>query len=395
MTLGATIDPQYMQHAINLALRASRQALPNPCVGAVLVHNNAIIGQGYHQAYGEPHAEPNAIKSVKDPSLLIDSTLHVTLEPCAHYGKTPPCADLIIEKKIPRVVVGCRDPFPHVAGRGIQKLLSAGVQVIENVLHDECVVANKRFILAHTEKRPYIILKWAQTEDGYLAPENNIRAQISSPESQELTHYWRGQEMAILIGANTARIDNPLLTVRYTHHYQQHELPPTNPQRIILAGSKPIPTDLLVWNTDAKTLLVTPTGSLHESIPAHIERCILTDSSAPLTQVCATLYQRSILSVLVEGGSETLQSFLDAGLWDEIRVFVAPTRFGHGVRAPTLERNIRNTHNELRPASTEAMNQAPPLRPEHVIQSGGDTLKMYVNPELRRRLGVGQLVRIA
>ena len=392
MTLGASIDPRYMQHAINLALRASRKTLPNPCVGAVLVHKDAIIGQGYHKAYGEPHAEPNAISSVQDPSLLSDSTLYVTLEPCAHFGKTPPCADLIIEKRIPRVVVGCRDPFPHVAGQGIQRLLSAGVRVIENVLHDTCVVANKRFILAHTEKRPYIILKWAETEDGYLAPGTHMRAQISSPESQELTHYWRGQEMAILIGATTARTDNPLLTVRHTRHYQQHELPPINPHRIVLAGETAIPTDLLVWNNDAETLVFTPSSSLHGNIPAHIERHPLNDSSPALEQLCAALYQRSILSVLVEGGSKTLQSFLDAGLWDEIRVFVAPTRFGHGVCAPKLRRKTCVEYQQTVAGDRQEMDT---LQPEQILQSGGDTLKMYVNPNLRHKLGVGQSMQIA
>jgi diaminohydroxyphosphoribosylaminopyrimidine deaminase/5-amino-6-(5-phosphoribosylamino)uracil reductase len=390
MKAADSINPQYMQHAINLALQASRKTLPNPCVGAVLVYKDTILAEGYHQAYGAPHAEPNAINAVSDRALLAESTLYVTLEPCAHYGKTPPCADLIVATKIPRVVVGCRDPFPDVSGKGIEKLLSAQVSVVENVLHDRCVVANKRFILAHTARRPYIILKWAQTEDGYLAPEENTRYQISSPESQQLTHYWRGQEMAILVGANTARIDNPLLTVRHTARYQQHELPALNPERIILAGQAPLPNDLLVWNADAKSLLFTPTGSLHRNIPSHIERHPLDDSRSYVRQVCDILYKRSTLSVLVEGGGKTLQAFIDAGLWDEMRVFVAPIRFGRGVPAPRLNEQPRNL---LQPAAA-SLPQATSLQPEQQIQSGIDTLKIYSNPELRRTLGVGHSVQI-
>ncbi len=209
------IEPQYMVRALELALKGGRSVAPNPMVGAVLAYEGAVIGEGYHQRYGGPHAEVAALSSVEDRSLVPYSTLYVTLEPCAHFGKTPPCADLIIDSGIKRVVVGCRDPFPQVSGLGIERLINAGISVTEGVMELECRAMNRRFIVAQREKRPYCILKWAQTRDGFIARTDLSSRWISSAPSRTLTHLWRSQEMAILVGRTTAAVDDPELTVRH------------------------------------------------------------------------------------------------------------------------------------------------------------------------------------
>jgi diaminohydroxyphosphoribosylaminopyrimidine deaminase/5-amino-6-(5-phosphoribosylamino)uracil reductase len=354
-----------MKRALRLADKATRSVLPNPTVGAVLVVEGRVIGEGYHERFGGPHAEVNAIAAVKDRQLLAKSTLYVTLEPCSHTGKTPPCVDLILTSKIRRVVIGCRDPYPQVAGRGIQALQDAGVDVTEGVLHDECVVANSRFILAHKMRRPYIILKWAQTSNGLLAPPSGEPTPISSAYSQALLHYWRGQEMAIAVGSNTARVDNPSLTARHLNVYRNDELPPRQPTRVIIGDASRLPENLALWTPDAPTMVFFPAQGPH-NINTHNARVWHYDPGQSLvTQVCRALYEQRLLSVIVEGGAVTLQSFIDADLWDEIRVFSAPFSFPSGKAAPLL-----------------------PHRPHLVTTSGPDTLELIAHPQLASRLGI-------
>lgn len=301
----------YMQRCLELARKGAGYTAPNPMVGCVIVdESNNIIGEGYHQAYGGPHAEVNAIASVKDKTQLKHSTLYVNLEPCAHYGKTPPCANLIVEMGIPRVVIGMKDPHEKVAGKGIEILLQSGIEVIVGVEENACRELNKRFITFHEKQRPYIVLKWAQTADGFIGkPGEKIK--ISHPETDVLVHQWRSEEQAILIGSRTAINDNPELTVR--------QVKGRNPIRLILNNKSPLPPDLKIWNNEAATYVI-------ESSP--------NDSLHPFLQFCRTNH---IISVLVEGGAYTLQHFINAGLWDEARVITNPNLTLHtGIKAPAL-----------------------------------------------------------
>lgn len=357
----------FMQRALDLGVQSRRSVLPNPCVGAVLVNSGQIIGAGYHEKFGGPHAEVNAIESVKDRALLSDSTLYVTLEPCSHTGKTPPCAELIIRSKIPRVVLGCRDPFPQVAGRGIKALKDAGIEVREGLLHDECVIANSRFILAHKLRRPYIILKWAQTSDQFIAPNCRVTKQISCPYSQQLLHYWRGAEMAIAVGSNTAREDNPRLTARQLTLYNQNELPPKQPIRVMIGDGSLLPRQLHIFEPDAATILFIPNTKEVAPTPANINIFKYDPSQLLLPQICHTLYEQQILSIIIEGGAHTLKGFIESDLWDEARVFTAPSSFGSGVKAPELN-----------------------YTPDQISQSGIDTLSITFNPKLASRLGIDQ-----
>ena len=351
----------YMRRALTLAVKGGRMVMPNPMVGAVLVHKNRIIGEGYHEVYGGPHAEVNAIRAVRDPKLLKDSTLFVTLEPCAHFGKTPPCADLVIESGIRHVVVGCRDPFPEVAGRGIAKLQSAGITVTE-LLRDECVLLNRRFILAHRERRPYVILKWAQSADGYLAPPPPHHGWFTSHQSRELVHRWRAEEMAIVVGTRTVLIDNPSLTVRFGQDTRSETSAPKNPLRVTVDRAGVLKPDMNIFNSEARTLVFgAPPAGVAESVQS-----IPLDASVPLTtQICRDLYERRILSLIVEGGAETLKGFLALGLWDEARVFQAPVEFNGGVKAPLI-----------------------PTGPQIVTTSGDDTITAVIHPSVPDRLGI-------
>lgn len=363
MTESHTVNPACMDRAISLATLGARAALPNPCVGCVIEHDGTIIGEGYHKSFGGPHAEVNAIRNVGDRSLLSSATLYATLEPCSHFGKTPPCADLIVNSGIRRVVVGCRDPFPAVAGRGIQRLIEAGVEVIEDVHHDECVLINKRFMLAHRLKRPYIILKWAQTEDGYIAPDSGARTQISSHDSQLLVHHWRGQEMAVAVGSKTAQNDNPLLTVRHTDLFLPHELPARNPARVVVGEGSRLPLHLALFDGGSETILFSSQSDFHPPCIQGMRILPVSNRKPLLPQVCRALYESAILSLLVEGGTHTLQHFIESDLWDEARVFVAPRRFGSGTPAPAIT-----------------------CSPRTVVQSGHDTLRTYNHPKLPERL---------
>lgn len=305
------IDQRFMRRAIELAGHGLGNTSPNPMVGAVIVHDGKIIGEGYHRRCGEGHAEVNAVASVKDRSLLKDSTIYVTLEPCSHYGKTPPCSKLIIDSGIPRVAVGSTDPNEKVSGRGINMLRDAGVEVVVGVLEKECKEINPVFMTAHTYHRPWVTLKWAQSRDGYIdckrAAEESP-AIFSTPVTKALTHRLRSLSDAILVGSGTVKADNPLLDVRHWHG--------RNP-RPVIAGNPPSECKLLTDRHD--TIVVTGIPSA-ESIEGY------------LTQ----LFSQGITSVLVEGGAKLLQSFIDSGLWDMARIETAPVSLIDGVKAPKL-----------------------------------------------------------
>ncbi|MDR3137492.1 MAG: bifunctional diaminohydroxyphosphoribosylaminopyrimidine deaminase/5-amino-6-(5-phosphoribosylamino)uracil reductase RibD [Tannerellaceae bacterium] len=301
------MDEIFMRRCLELAEAGKGNTSPNPMVGAVVVYEGRIIGEGYHHRSGEPHAEVNAIAAVRNTNLLPSSTLYVNLEPCAHYGKTPPCADLIIEKNIRRVVVACLDPFPAVAGQGIYRLQQAGVEVVTGVLEKEARSLNKAFITCHEQHRPYIFLKWAQSADGFM---DRLRTdasfppvRFSSPASRRVVHKLRAEVDAIMVGRRTAELDDPSLTVR---HWAGR-----SPIRIVLGRQfKPSPQ-------------------------AHLSNgCVETHPLLP--QVLADLSERKLNSLLVEGGATLLQSFLEAGLWDEAHVEVAPFSLVEGVKAPDI-----------------------------------------------------------
>jgi diaminohydroxyphosphoribosylaminopyrimidine deaminase/5-amino-6-(5-phosphoribosylamino)uracil reductase len=315
----------FMERALELAALGGRAVMPNPMVGAVVVVDGKIVGEGYHHFYGGPHAEVAAIQSVGDPHILKRATLYVSLEPCSHFGKTPPCADLIIRSQIPTVVVGCRDPFPAVSGRGIQNLKEAGISVVEDVLHDECVDLNRRFMVAHQRKRPYVILKWAETTDGFIARSDYSSKWISCDASRTLTHRWRSEEMSILVGSVTARVDDPELTVRHVTG--------TNPLRVTVDNNLSLPSSHKLFNDTAETLVF----NLERNAIAG--RCTwkkYDPNPAMPIAIVQELYALKITSLIVEGGARTLQSFIDLGLWDEARVFISPQTFRLGIKAPLL-----------------------------------------------------------
>ncbi|MGM9802421.1 MAG: bifunctional diaminohydroxyphosphoribosylaminopyrimidine deaminase/5-amino-6-(5-phosphoribosylamino)uracil reductase RibD [Candidatus Limisoma sp.] len=305
------IDEKYMERALQLAALGRGRVSPNPMVGAVVVARGRIIGEGYHRRFGEAHAEVNAIGSVAaaDVPLLAESTIYVTLEPCAHYGKTPPCAKLIIDKHIPRVVVGSPDPFREVAGRGVAMLRAAGVEVVEGVLRERCDRLNVRFLTAHTLGRPYILLKWAESLDGYIDRRRSaaeLAARLSTPTTSTLVHRLRCEYDAILVGAATARLDNPSLTVR---HWCGR-----NPLRVVLTRRG-----------------YTPSGNLADDAAPTIVY-----QSMSLDDVCCDLYRHGVTSLMVEGGAETINAFVEAGLWDEARVERSSIVLGGGVVAPKM-----------------------------------------------------------
>lgn len=316
-------DERFMQRALDLAPLGAGQVSPNPLVGCVLVHENRIIGEGWHQRYGEAHAEVNAVNSVENQELLREATAYVTLEPCSHFGKTPPCADLLIRHGLKRVVVCNDDPNPLVAGRGLEKLRAAGIDVTTGVLAAQGRTLNRRFFTALERQRPYVILKWAETADGYLAGPNGEPVQISNRLSQQLVHRWRSEEDAILVGTNTARADNPRLNVR---HWSGR-----NPVRIVLDRRGTLPAELHLFDESQPTIRYTEVG-----VPEL--RGVTTVRLEPVPdlfpQLLSNLHERRIQSVLVEGGTQVLQSLLDSGTWDEVRRFRSPKVLGDGVPAP-------------------------------------------------------------
>ncbi len=331
-----TLDEVYMNRCIALAQNGLGTTYPNPLVGSVIVLNNRIIGEGWHYQAGKPHAEVNAIASVKDPTTLKNATIYVSLEPCSHFGKTPPCSDLIIKMGIKKVVIGTIDPFAKVSGSGIQKLRDAGCDVRVGVLENQCKELNKRFFTFHTKKRPYIILKWAKTLDGFLAPNTkNERSPvwITNRYSKQLVHKWRAQEQAILSGSKTIIEDNPQLTVRNWHG--------KHPTRIIIDPSGKIPDDSAIFNPITKTIIITSERSHKKNNDSVIYEIVKPkENLAP--EICNLLYQHHIQSVIIEGGTYTLQSFIDNNLWDEARIFEGNTTFESGIKAPLLKGNLRS-----------------------------------------------------
>jgi diaminohydroxyphosphoribosylaminopyrimidine deaminase / 5-amino-6-(5-phosphoribosylamino)uracil reductase len=330
----------YMRRCLQLAQLGAGNVAPNPMVGAVLVYNGRIIGEGYHQQYGGPHAEVNCINSVaeSDRNLIGLSTIYVSLEPCAHFGKTPPCADLIIAHKIPKAVIGCRDPFAAVNGKGIEKLQQAGVEVTTGILENECIELNKRFFTFHTKKRPYIILKWAQSSDGKLASENNERTLISNGYSNRLVHKWRSEEAAIMVGTITALKDNPSLTTRLWKG--------SNPVRVLLDMNLRLPSSLQLLDSSVKTIVFN--REKEEELQPNLLYVKLENEGSILEQVCKVLYQSNIQSVLVEGGAKLLQSFIDQNLFDEIRVIEnTALHIGDGLAAPQFSNMVVKEHLKL------------------------------------------------
>lgn len=322
------VQETYMHRCIQLAKLAEGYVSPNPMVGAVLVHNNRILGEGYHQVFGQPHAEVNCIHSVKaeDRALIPHSTLYVSLEPCSHYGKTPPCTELIIAHKIPKVVIGCMDPFPQVKGRGIAALRQHGVEVVTNVLEQECMELNKRFITFQTQHRPYIVLKWAQSVNGRMARADRARFAISNEASRRLVHKWRSQEASILVGTNTAFFDDPELTNRFWNGPQ--------PVRLIVDMELKLPSNLKLFNRQVKTIIFNTLK--HEEQDGLSYYQVTTDVNL-VHQIVHALYQLKIQSVLIEGGAKLLQSFIGENMWDEARIITnEDLTMPEGIAAPAL-----------------------------------------------------------
>lgn len=338
-----------MRRCLELAKLGRGRVAPNPMVGAVLVHDDRIIGEGYHQLFGGAHAEVNCINSVteEDGPLISKATLYVSLEPCAHFGKTPPCADLIVKHKIPNVVIGCRDPFAQVNGKGIEKLQSAGINVTVGVLENECIELNRRFFVFHKERRPYIVLKWAQTGDGKIASaadgltehsKKSTRLFISNEYSNRIVHRWRSEAAAILVGTNTALFDDPELTTRLW--------PGANPVRVVVDMNLRLPKSLKLFGGNTPTIIFNLRQhtlpiekiSIKDLKNMGVNYYQVTGDVSLVHQLLNALYQMNIQSVLVEGGAQLLQSFIDDKSWDEARIISNDALIlGGGLPAPILQ----------------------------------------------------------
>lgn len=322
-----------MLRCIELGKNGLGSTYPNPMVGSVIVHEDSIIGEGFTSPYGGNHAEVNAINSVKDKSLLAKATLYVSLEPCSHFGKTPPCSDLIIENHIPNVVIGCKDPHEKVAGKGIQKLRDSGCKVEVGILENECREHHKRFLTFHEKKRPYIILKWAETSDGFIAPDKSLRENnpepfwITNEKSRQLVHQWRAEERAILVGTNTVLEDNPELNVR--------DWEGKSPIRIVLDKDLKIPNTFKVFDGSIPTFVLTSENQKTTTVE-NLEYLQIDFENNIAENICNVLFKKNISSLIVEGGTKTLQTFIDSDLWDEARVFKGSTNFEKGLNAPTF-----------------------------------------------------------
>ncbi len=315
-----------MQRCLELAVKGSGKVSPNPMVGAILVHEGIIIGEGWHREYGGAHAEVNCLASVKDEhkKLIPDSTMYVSLEPCAHFGKTPPCADFIISNKIPRVIIGCTDTYNEVSGRGIEKLLSAGIQVETGVLQDACRLLNRRFFTYHEQQRPYIILKWAESADGFIAPSNASRFMLSNALSQRLVHKMRMEEDSILVGYHTAITDNPQLNNRLWYG--------KSPVRLVWDNMATLPDNLNLLDGTQPTLIFNYNKEKVDGANTWVK----IDRNNSLADMLTYLHRRKIMSLIVEGGRETLQKFIDSGCWDEALVIQTPHMLQNGTKAPVL-----------------------------------------------------------
>ncbi len=325
-----TDDIKYMQRCLKIARQGLGNVSPNPLVGCVIVYDHKIIGEGFHAKYGQAHAEVNAINSVKDKFLLEQSTLYVSLEPCSHYGKTPPCTDLIISHKIPKVIIACTDTNKRVSGKGIEKLIKSGIKVKTGILEKECRELNRRFFTFHEKNRPYIILKWAQTQNGFIDRIRDAGAEIkpnwiTSETSRVLVHKWRTEEDAIITGTHTALLDNPALTAR--------DWTGKNPIRILIDRTLKIPIHYKLFNTSAPTLVF---NTIKNSTDENLKYLKINFDENILNTILCVLYNENVQSLIVEGGSKLLKSFIDSKLWDEARIFVGPQKFVNGVKAPEL-----------------------------------------------------------
>ncbi|MDE1206703.1 bifunctional diaminohydroxyphosphoribosylaminopyrimidine deaminase/5-amino-6-(5-phosphoribosylamino)uracil reductase RibD [Tenacibaculum larymnensis] len=332
---------KYIQRCLELAKKGIGTTRPNPSVGAVIVYENKIIGEGFTSPYGGPHAEVNAINSVQNQDLLKEATIYVTLEPCSHHGKTPPCADLIIEKEIPNIVIGCLDTNNLVGGKGIERLKKAGRNVIVGVCEEACKEHHKRFFTVQNKKRPYIILKWAETKDGFIAPltkEEQKPVWISNQYSQQLVHKWRSEEHAILVGTNTVIADNPSLTVRSWSG--------NNPIRIVIDKSLRIPTEATVFDGNIQTIVITEVEKKTDVISndgekSHVLIYEKIDFSSRIAeQICEVLHKHQIQSIIIEGGAQTLQTFINENLWDEARIFTGDISIKEGVERPVFNAKL-------------------------------------------------------
>jgi diaminohydroxyphosphoribosylaminopyrimidine deaminase / 5-amino-6-(5-phosphoribosylamino)uracil reductase len=322
-------DELYMQRCLQIAAIGAGQVAPNPMVGAVLVYDERIIGEGYHKKYGETHAEVNCVNSVAeaDKKFISASTMYVSLEPCAHFGKTPPCADLIIQNKIAKVVIGCRDSFEAVAGKGIERLKKAGVEVIVGVLEKECLELNKRFFTFYEKQRPYIILKWAQSSEGKIGAVGTERVLISNEFTNKLVHQWRSEEAAILVGTNTALQDDPALTTRLW--------PGNNPVRLVIDMDLKLPASLKLFDGSVKTIVFNERRQDDSEMLSYYK---IESGATMLTHILQALHNLQIQSVIVEGGAALLQSFINENLWDEARVITnTALEIAEGINAPILQ----------------------------------------------------------
>ncbi|MDC0204420.1 bifunctional diaminohydroxyphosphoribosylaminopyrimidine deaminase/5-amino-6-(5-phosphoribosylamino)uracil reductase RibD [Flavobacteriales bacterium] len=316
----------FMKRCLELAQKGAGLVSPNPMVGSVIVYKGEIIGEGFHQKYGEDHAEVNAINSVNDKRLLNKSTLYVNLEPCAHFGKTPPCTNIIIENKIPKVIISCVDSFSEVSGKGIEKMKNEGIEVVVGILEKESRILNKRFFTFHEENRPYIILKWAKSSDGFIAPKNqNEPFWMTSYESKTLVHKWRSEEDAILVGRITAEKDNPSLTVR--------EVTGSNPIRLVIDKNLKLSDNSNLFNSEVKTIVFNTIKS--EIIGTN--QFIKINFNYLIKNILKELHKQNIQSVIIEGGRTTLQSFIDANIWDETRIFTANKLLVQGLKNPIIK----------------------------------------------------------
>ncbi len=332
----------YLNRCIKIAKKGIGKVSPNPLVGCVIINNNEIIGEGYHEKYGDKHAEVNAINNVKNKDQLKTSTLFVNLEPCCHHGKTPPCVDLIIKYKIPNVVIGSIDPFSKVQGKGIDKMREYGIKVNANILKEKSENLNRRFFTFHNKKRPYIILKWAESSDGFIAPKNQTEPfWMTNKESKKLTHQWRAEEDAILIGRITAEKDNPLLTVRETTG--------NNPIRILIDRNLQISKNLKIFNDDSKTIIFN--DKISENL--NTNTFLKVNFNEIISNILKELYLQEVQSLIIEGGTKTIQSFIDQDLWDESRIFTTEKILNDGVLAPKIngqlitKKKIKNNNLEI------------------------------------------------
>jgi diaminohydroxyphosphoribosylaminopyrimidine deaminase / 5-amino-6-(5-phosphoribosylamino)uracil reductase len=314
----------FMNRCLQLAAMGEGNTAPNPLVGCVIVYKNRIIGEGYHHQYGEGHAEVNAINSVKQKELLSKSQLYVNLEPCAHHGKTPPCTDLILYHKIPEVIIGCKDPFKEVAGKGIAILIKNGVKVVENVLFNECRNLNRRFFTYHERKRPYIVLKWAQSRDGFIG-QMNKQIKISGKTTDKLIHLLRSREAAIMVGTNTALTDDPALTVRNWSG--------NNPVRIVIDNHLRLPKTLQLFDHLSPTLVYNTKLNATEENLTFVK---ISSGENNLPEILQHLYYTQLISLMVEGGAGLLNSFIQLNLWDEAIMIVGDLQLNEGIPAPRM-----------------------------------------------------------